>query len=109
MRIRPVNLPAPPLPLSTPSLLTSPDRLSLANSISPSAPFQQDDVEKLLTIPTFPYYLPKIPIITVMLVNPKGTTNSEEHEKVMKKGFDRHSAPAYLIALKSLGILNNIK
>jgi len=27
--------------------------LSLANSISPSAPLQRDDVEKLLTIPTF--------------------------------------------------------
>jgi hypothetical protein len=37
----------------------------------------------------------------VVLVNPKGTTNSEEHEKVMReKGFDRHTASAYLIALK---------
>ena len=37
----------------------------------------------------------------VILVNPKGTTNSEEHEKVMReKGFDRHTASAYLIALK---------
>jgi hypothetical protein len=27
----------------------------------------------------------------VILVNPKGTTNLEEHEKVMReKGFDRH-------------------
>jgi hypothetical protein len=44
------------------------------------------------------------------LVNPKGTINSEEHEKVMKeRGFDRHTASAYLIALKGLGILNNIK
>jgi hypothetical protein len=46
----------------------------------------------------------------VVLVNPKGTTNSEEHEKVMReKGFDRHTASAYLIALKGLGMLNNIK
>ncbi|MFP3144018.1 MAG: hypothetical protein RXQ93_03235 [Caldisphaera sp.] len=37
----------------------------------------------------------------VVLVSPKGTTNSEEHEKVMKeKGFDGHTASAYLIALK---------
>ena len=43
----------------------------------------------------------------VILVNPKGTTNSEEHEKVMReKGFDRHAASAYLIALKGLGMLN---
>lgn len=46
----------------------------------------------------------------VILVNPKGTTNSEEHEKVMReKGFDRHTASAYLIALKGLGMLNDIK
>jgi len=46
----------------------------------------------------------------VVLVNPKGTTNSEEHERVMReKGFDRHTASAYLIALKGLGMLNNIK
>ncbi|WP_048088051.1 hypothetical protein [Metallosphaera yellowstonensis] len=64
MRIRPVNLPAPPL--TTPSLLISLTGLSLANSISPSAPFQQDDVEKLPTIPTFLYYLPKIPITAVL-------------------------------------------
>jgi hypothetical protein len=37
----------------------------------------------------------------VILVNPKGTTNSEEHEKVMReKGFDRHTTSAYLIALR---------
>jgi len=46
----------------------------------------------------------------VVLVNPKGTTNSEDHEKVMReKGFDRHTASAYLTALKRLGMLNNIK
>jgi hypothetical protein len=33
----------------------------------------------------------------VILVNPKGTTNSEEHEKVMReKSFDRHTASAYM-------------
>ena len=46
----------------------------------------------------------------VVLVNPKGTTNSEEHDKIMReKGFDRHTASAYLIALKGLGMLNDIK
>jgi len=44
----------------------------------------------------------------VVLVNPKGTTNSEEHEKVMReKGFDRHTASAYLIALKGLKVIKN--
>ncbi|AGJ63881.1 hypothetical protein [Saccharolobus islandicus] len=46
----------------------------------------------------------------VVLVNPKGTTTSEDHERVMReKGFDRHTASAYLIALKGLGMLNDIK
>jgi hypothetical protein len=46
----------------------------------------------------------------VVLVNPKNTTNSEDHDKVMwEKGFDRHTASAYLIALKGLGMLNDIK
>ncbi|ADX82337.1 hypothetical protein GO599_01560 [Sulfolobus islandicus] len=46
----------------------------------------------------------------VVLVNPKGTTNSEDHERVMReKGFDRHIASAYLIALKGLGMLNDNK
>ena len=44
----------------------------------------------------------------VMLVNPKGTTNSEEHDRVMReKGFDRHTASAYLIALKGLEVIKN--
>jgi hypothetical protein len=44
----------------------------------------------------------------VILVNPKGTTNSEEHDKVMReKGFDRHTASAYLIALKGLKVIKN--
>ncbi len=46
----------------------------------------------------------------VVLVNPKGTTNSEDHDRIMReKGFDRHTASAYLIALKGLGMLNDIK
>lgn len=45
----------------------------------------------------------------VILANPKGTTNSKEHEKVMKeRGFDRHTASAYLIALRGLET-NSIK
>ena len=44
----------------------------------------------------------------VVLVNPKGTTNSEEHEKVMReRGFDRHTASAYLIALRGLEAIKN--
>jgi predicted transposase len=46
----------------------------------------------------------------VVLVNPKGTTNSEDHDRIMReKGFDRHTASAYLIALKGLEMLNDIK
>ena len=44
----------------------------------------------------------------VVLVNPKGTTNSEGHDKIMReKGFDRHTASAYLIALKGLEMIKN--
>ena len=46
----------------------------------------------------------------VVLVNPKGTTNSEGYDRMMReKGFDRHTASAFLIALKGLGMLNDIK
>ncbi|MGC9136435.1 hypothetical protein, partial [Caldivirga sp.] len=46
----------------------------------------------------------------VILVNPKGTTKSEEHDRLMReKGLDKHTASAYLIALRGLGMLNNIK
>ena len=46
----------------------------------------------------------------VILVNPKGTTNSEGHNRVMReKGFDRHTASTYLITLKGLGMLNDTK
>ena len=45
-----------------------------------------------------------------ILVNPKGTTNSEDHDRIMReKGFDRHTASAYLTAVKGLGMLNDIK
>ena len=43
---------------------------------------------------------------SVVLVNPKGTTNSEEHEKVMRgRGLDRHMASAYLVALRGLNMM----
>jgi len=42
----------------------------------------------------------------VLLVNPKGTTKSEEHDKVMKRyGLDRHTASAYMIAMKGLKLI----
>jgi hypothetical protein len=47
-----------PFPLTTPSLLISLTSLSVANSICPSAPFQQDDVEKLLANTDFPVLPP---------------------------------------------------
>jgi hypothetical protein len=41
--------------------------------------------------------------IEAKYVDPKGTTNSEEHDKIMKRyGLDRHTASAYLIALRGL-------
>jgi len=41
--------------------------------------------------------------IKVKYVNPRGTTNSTEHDKFMKEhGLDRHTASAYLIALRGL-------
>jgi len=41
--------------------------------------------------------------IEVKHVNPKGTTHSKEHDEIMEKnGLDRHTASAYLIALKGL-------
>jgi IS605 OrfB family transposase len=39
----------------------------------------------------------------VLLVDPRGTTNSREHGELMKRyGLDRHTASAYLIALRGL-------
>jgi len=41
--------------------------------------------------------------IRVSYVNPKGTTNSKEHDEIMKKyGLDRHTTSAYLTALRGL-------
>ncbi|BDB99649.1 hypothetical protein SACC_26660 [Saccharolobus caldissimus] len=44
----------------------------------------------------------------VILVNPKGITNSEDYDNVMReKGFDRHTASAYIIALRGLEVIKN--
>jgi hypothetical protein len=41
--------------------------------------------------------------IEVKYVDPRGTTNSREHDEIMKRyRLDRHTASAYLIALKGL-------
>jgi len=41
--------------------------------------------------------------MNVVYISPKGTTKSKDHDKIMKeKGIDRHTASAYLIALKYL-------
>ena len=41
--------------------------------------------------------------ITVKYVDPKGTTHSKEHDEIMKKRrLDKHTASAYIIALKGL-------
>jgi len=41
--------------------------------------------------------------LNTKFVNPKGTTSSREHDKVMKRfGLDRHTASAYIIALRSI-------
>jgi len=41
--------------------------------------------------------------IKIKYVDPKGTTNSREHDEIMKRyGLDRHAASAYLIALRGL-------
>jgi hypothetical protein len=43
--------------------------------------------------------------IRVGYVSPRGTTNSKKHDKVMRRyGFDKHTASAYLIALRGLGL-----
>lgn len=46
----------------------------------------------------------------VLLVNPKGTTHSKEHDEVMRKyGLDRHTASAYIIALRGMESHNLIR
>jgi len=38
----------------------------------------------------------------VLLVDPRGTTNSRDHDEIMRRyGLDRHTASAYLIALRA--------
>lgn len=47
----------------------------------------------------------KAPLYTINIkyVDPKGTTNSEEHSEIMMRyGLDRHMASAYLIALRGI-------
>lgn len=49
----------------------------------------------------------KVPLyaINVGYVDPRGTTHSKEHDEIMKRnGLDRHTASAYLIALKGLNL-----
>ncbi len=44
--------------------------------------------------------------IKVVYVDPKGTTHSKEHEEIMRKyGLDRHTASAYLIAIKITSLI----
>jgi|GEM_PF-7025930 len=39
----------------------------------------------------------------VLLVDPRGTTSSVEHDKLMREhGLDGHAASAYLVALRGL-------
>jgi len=46
--------------------------------------------------------------LTPVLVDPKGTTCSHEHEEVMKKrGLDRHMASAFMVACKGLEVIRN--
>jgi hypothetical protein len=47
--------------------------------------------------------------IKVSYVNPRGTTNSIEHDELMKRyGLDRHTTSAYLTALRGLGINKHV-
>jgi len=46
--------------------------------------------------------------LTPVLVDPKGTTRSHEHEEVMRKrGLDRHMASAYIVAYKGLEVIRS--
>ncbi len=45
---------------------------------------------------------------TIILVNPKGTSNSITHKQIMReKGLDKHTASAYIIAYRGLKIIKN--
>jgi predicted transposase len=51
----------------------------------------------------------KVGFEVVILVEPAGTTNSEEHDKAMREhGLDKHTASAYVIALRGLKELKEI-
>jgi len=44
----------------------------------------------------------------VVLVNPKGTINFEDHDRILrKKGFDRHTSSAYLRGLEVIKKANS--
>ncbi len=46
--------------------------------------------------------------LTPVLIDPRGTTHSEEHERIMReKGLDRHMASAYIIAYRGLKVIKN--
>jgi len=46
--------------------------------------------------------------LTLILVDPKGTTHSGEHDEVMRGyGLDRHMTSAYLIARRGLETIKN--
>lgn len=46
--------------------------------------------------------------LTPILISPKGTTHSREHEEVMKKrGLDKHMASAYIVAIRGLKLIKN--
>ena len=48
--------------------------------------------------------------LTPILVNPRGTTHSKEHERVMlNKGLDKHMASAYMIAHRGLEVIKSIQ
>jgi len=46
--------------------------------------------------------------LTPILVNPRGTTHSEEHRRIMReRGLNRHMASAYLTATKGLEVIKS--
>ncbi len=46
--------------------------------------------------------------LTPLLIDPRGTTHSHEHEEVKKKrGLDRHMASAYIIARRGLEVIKS--
>ena len=46
--------------------------------------------------------------LTPVLIDPRSTTHSEEHERIMReKSLDRHMASAYVIAYRGLKVIKN--